>query len=49
MAACGEEADDKPYTPDELLNIITAPSGGLIMMPNEACDEVYDNVFIGDE
>lgn len=42
-------ADDKPYTPEELMNILVAPSGGMIMLPSHEYDEVYENVFIGEE
>ena len=41
--------EDRPYTIDELLNIITADTGGLTMLPSNASDEVYPNVFIGEE
>lgn len=41
--------DNKPYTPDELMTIITAPSGGMLMAPSSAYDEVYEGIYIGEE
>ncbi|KAL4224481.1 hypothetical protein ACF0H5_015182 [Mactra antiquata] len=43
------DIDDKPYTPEELQRIITAPSGGLTMLPSDPYDEVYPNLYIGEE
>lgn len=43
------ENDDGPYTPNELLEIITAPSGGMTLLPSESFDEVYPNLLIGEE
>ena len=34
---------------EELNAIITAPSGGLTMLPNTDMDEVYPGLFVGDE
>lgn len=36
-------------TIDRLQEIITAPSGGITMLPGTAFDEVYPNIFIGEE
>lgn len=36
-------------TPEELYDIITAPSGGLQMLPNNAYDEVYPGIYVGEE
>lgn len=41
--------DDRPYTPDDLLKIIDAPSGGVTMLPSDAYNEVYPNLYIGEE
>ncbi|XP_045175129.2 dual specificity protein phosphatase 3-like [Mercenaria mercenaria] len=41
--------DDRPYTPDDLLKIINAPSGGLSMLPSDAYNEVYPNILLGEE
>ena len=41
--------DDKPYTPDELLQIITADTGGCTLLPSEDYDQVYPNLYIGEE
>ncbi|BFZ03904.1 hypothetical protein BsWGS_06943 [Bradybaena similaris] len=40
--------DGRPCNIEELENIITAPSGGCVMYPGRAYDEVYDGVFIGE-
>lgn len=49
MANNDEEDFSRPYSPDDLLKIITAPSGGLTLLPSAAYDEVYPNIFIGEE
>ncbi|XP_061182846.1 uncharacterized protein LOC133191154 [Saccostrea echinata] len=36
-------------TTKEIDDIITAPSGGITMLPSNACDEVYPGLFIGEE
>uniref|UniRef100_A0A8W8NAR0 protein-serine/threonine phosphatase n=1 Tax=Magallana gigas TaxID=29159 RepID=A0A8W8NAR0_MAGGI len=36
-------------TPEELDDIITAPSGGLQMLPSNAYDEVYPRIYVGEE
>jgi len=36
-------------TPEELVNILTFPSGGLMMLPGNPLDEVFPNLFIGEE
>lgn len=36
-------------TPEELDDIITAPSGGLQMLPSNAYDEVYPMIYVGEE
>eukprot|EP00105_Crassostrea_gigas_P036429 XP_019920577.1 PREDICTED: uncharacterized protein LOC105322712 [Crassostrea gigas] len=36
-------------TPEELYDIITAPSGGFQMLPNNAYDEVYPGIYVGEE
>lgn len=41
--------NDGPCTPDELLRIITAPSGGICMMPSESFNEVFPNLYLGEE
>ena len=41
--------DDRPYTPDDLMKIINAPSGGLSMLPSDAYNEVYPNILLGEE
>lgn len=41
--------DDRPYTPEDLMKIINAPSGGLSMLPSDAYNEVYPNVLLGEE
>ncbi|KAL5006718.1 hypothetical protein ScPMuIL_015524 [Solemya velum] len=43
------EADEKPCTIEELTNIITAQTGGFTLLPSEDFDEVYPNIYIGDE
>ncbi|XP_033751183.1 dual specificity protein phosphatase 3-like [Pecten maximus] len=40
---------DSPCTPYELLDIITSPSGGLCMMPSDSYNEVFPNIYIGEE
>lgn len=40
--------DDRPCTIEELMNIITAPTGGIVLLPSSPYDEVVDNVFIGE-
>lgn len=40
--------DDRLCNIQELENIITAPSAGLVMYPGNAYDEVYDGIFIGE-
>ncbi|KAL3841906.1 hypothetical protein ACJMK2_019995 [Sinanodonta woodiana] len=44
-----DDIDDRPCTIEELLAIITAPSGGLTMLPNEAYNESYPNIYLGEE
>ncbi|KAK3101801.1 hypothetical protein FSP39_006448 [Pinctada imbricata] len=41
--------DDGPCTPEDLDTIITAPSGGLTMLPTDGYNEVYPDLLIGDE
>lgn len=36
-------------TPEELDDIITAPSGGFQMLPSNAYDEVYPGIYVGEE
>lgn len=36
-------------TPEELDDIITAPSGGFQMLPSNAYDEVYPMIYVGEE
>ncbi|CAL1541514.1 unnamed protein product [Lymnaea stagnalis] len=40
--------DDRPCNIQELENIITAPSGGIVMLPSTAYDEVCDGIFLGE-
>ncbi|XP_060070761.1 dual specificity protein phosphatase 3-like [Ylistrum balloti] len=44
-----ETTPDYPCTPEELTDIITSPCGGLCMMPSDAYNEVFPNIFIGEE
>lgn len=41
--------DEEKCTVDELQNVITAPTGGLTMLPSTAYDEVYPNLYLGEE
>lgn len=43
------EMDEEKCTVDELQNVITAPTGGLTMLPSTAYDEVYPNLYLGEE
>ncbi|XP_060557088.1 dual specificity protein phosphatase 3-like [Ruditapes philippinarum] len=45
----GISEEDRPYTPEDLLKIINAPSGGLSMLPSDAYNEVYPNILLGEE
>ncbi|CAG2223779.1 DUSP3 [Mytilus edulis] len=38
--------DEEKCTVDELQNVITAPTGGLTMLPSTAYDEVYPNLYL---
>ena len=51
MASGSSKTDDndKPYTVEELERIITVDSGGMTMLPSEAYNEVYPNLYIGEE
>ncbi|XP_050408295.1 dual specificity protein phosphatase 3 isoform X2 [Patella vulgata] len=40
--------EDKPCTIEELMAIITAPTGGFVMLPNTDCDEVFPGIILGD-
>ncbi len=35
-------------TVDELLNIITFPSGGMTMLPSDGFNEVYPGIYLGE-
>ncbi|VDI60200.1 dual specificity phosphatase 3 [Mytilus galloprovincialis] len=41
--------DEEKCTVDELQNVITAPTGGLTMLPSTAYDEVYPNLYLGED
>ena len=41
--------DDKPYTVGEIDQIITADTGGLTLLPSDDYNEVYPNLYIGEE
>ncbi|XP_076442865.1 dual specificity protein phosphatase 3-like [Babylonia areolata] len=51
-SACGGEGEgeDKapPCTPEELEAIITAPTGGMLLEPSTAYDEIVPGLFIGE-
>jgi len=50
MASNGNStAADKPYTPDDIITLLCAPSGGLCMLPSEPYDEITKNLYIGEE
>ena len=40
---------DALCTVDELMDIITAETGGMVVLPSSSYDEVYEGIFIGDE
>ncbi|GFR76992.1 dual specificity protein phosphatase 3 [Elysia marginata] len=40
--------DDRPCTIEELEGIITAPSGGLTMLPSSPYDEICEGIYIGE-
>jgi hypothetical protein len=45
----GKNLDEIPKcTVEELDEIITAPSGGFTMCPNDGHNEVYPNIFISE-
>ncbi|XP_064635492.1 dual specificity protein phosphatase 3-like [Lineus longissimus] len=45
----GKDLDELPQcTVEELEEIITGPSGGFTMLPNEAYHEVYPSIFLGE-
>ncbi|XP_064601172.1 dual specificity protein phosphatase 3-like [Liolophura sinensis] len=44
-----EKSDTCACTPEELLDIITFPCGGLTMLPDTACDHVHPNIIISEE
>ncbi|XP_022333110.2 dual specificity protein phosphatase 3-like [Crassostrea virginica] len=48
MAKSGK-SNPATCTPEELDEIITAPSGGIQMLPSNAYDEVYPGIYIGEE
>lgn len=43
-----ENDDDAPYTPEQLMNIISVGTG-LTMLPSRPFDEVYPNLYLGEE
>ena len=48
MAKSGK-SNPATCTPEELDEIINAPSGGIQMLPSNAYDEVYPGIYIGEE
>lgn len=41
--------DEEKCTVGELFNIITASTGGITMLPSSAYDEVYPNLYVGED
>lgn len=41
--------DEAACTVADLENIITAKTGGITMLPSNAYDEVFPNLYIGEE
>ncbi|KAH3887874.1 dual specificity protein phosphatase 3-like isoform X2 [Dreissena polymorpha] len=48
-ATNGPGSSGDSVTPDVLNDIITEPCGGMTMLPSRPFDEVYKNIFIGEE
>ena len=44
-----DDIDGKPYTVEEIDRIITADTGGLTLLPSDDYNEVYPNLYIGEE
>lgn len=51
MASKGKSKpqEEPTCTTEELMNIITAPSGGMVMLPSNGHDEVFPGIYIGEE
>lgn len=47
--AKSKQSKSATCTPEELDDILTAPSGGLQMLPSNAYDEVYPRIYVGEE
>lgn len=47
--AKSKQSKSATCTPEELDDILTAPSGGLQMLPSNAYDEVYPGIYVGEE
>lgn len=45
----GGSDNDLECTPDELMDILTASTGGIVMLPCNAYDEVYPSLYLGEE
>ncbi len=39
---------EETCTVDEMLNIITFPSGGMTMLPSDGFNEVYPGIYLGE-
>ncbi len=50
MASASDTVTVEPTcTMDELFNILVAPAGGLMMLPSNDMDEVYNKLYISEE
>ena len=52
MAEVKEEINETIYTPratvEELRSIITESSNGLLLLPSDSYNEVFDGIFLGE-
>lgn len=44
-----EDVEECQCTVSELENILTAPSGGMVMLPGEPYDLVWPGIYLGEE
>lgn len=41
--------DTKKTTPEDLSRILTAPSDGMVMCPSHGMDQVWPNLYVGEQ